>query len=138
MFHQISKHRLKKNSAAPRFFNLLLSVWISDETHLLVFDTLHSVRIFRYNETLFIPVRNSPRFDLSKQSICQLYIGDDSRFLLEAKHKFRKNLKAKQASIGESTFHNGIVFHKKKLIIKKKSREKTFSVTGYVKSMYRC
>ena len=33
---------LKKNSAAPRFFNLLLSVWISDETRFLVFDILHS------------------------------------------------------------------------------------------------
>ena len=43
MFHQTYK-RLKvvlKNLAAPRFFNLLLSVWTSDETHLLVFDILH-------------------------------------------------------------------------------------------------
>ena len=43
VFHQISKHlevRQKKNSAAPRFFNPLLSVWISDETLFLVFDTL--------------------------------------------------------------------------------------------------
>ena len=30
----------KKNSAVPRFFNLLLSVWISDETLLLVLDIL--------------------------------------------------------------------------------------------------
>ena len=38
---QTPRSRLKKkNSAAPRFFNLLLSVWISDETHLLVFDIL--------------------------------------------------------------------------------------------------
>ena len=29
-----------KNSAAPRFFNPLLSVWISDETLFLVFDIL--------------------------------------------------------------------------------------------------
>ena len=42
MFHQISKHLevIQKISAVPRFFNLLLSVWISDETHLLVFDIL--------------------------------------------------------------------------------------------------
>ena len=31
----------KKNSTVPRFFNPLLSVWISDETLLLVFDILH-------------------------------------------------------------------------------------------------
>ena len=30
----------KKNSAAPCFFNLLLIVWISDETYPLVFDIL--------------------------------------------------------------------------------------------------
>ena len=43
VFHQISKHFEvgKKNSAAPRFFNPLLSVWISDETLFLVFDILH-------------------------------------------------------------------------------------------------
>ena len=102
-----------KKAASPRFFNLLLSVWISDETHLLVFDILYSVRTFRYNETLSLTVRNSLRFDLLKQLICQLYIGDDSRFLLEAKDKFRKTLKTKQAPIGESTFYNGIGFHKK-------------------------
>ena len=32
---------LKKNSAAPRFCNPLLSVWISDETLFVVFDILH-------------------------------------------------------------------------------------------------
>ena len=31
---------LKKNSAEPRFFNPLPSVWISDETRFLVFDIL--------------------------------------------------------------------------------------------------
>ena len=31
----------KKNSTAPRFFNPLFSVWISDETLFLVFDILH-------------------------------------------------------------------------------------------------
>ena len=31
---------VKKNSAAPRFFNPLLSVWIPDETLFLVFDIL--------------------------------------------------------------------------------------------------
>ena len=31
---------IKKNSAAPRFFNPPLSVWISDETLFLVFDIL--------------------------------------------------------------------------------------------------
>ena len=31
---------VKKNSAAPRFFNPLVSVWISDETLFLVFDIL--------------------------------------------------------------------------------------------------
>ena len=31
---------VKKNSAAPRFFNPLLSVWISDEPLFLVFDIL--------------------------------------------------------------------------------------------------
>ena len=42
VFHQISKHFEvgKKNSGAPRFFNPLLSVWISDETLFLVFDIL--------------------------------------------------------------------------------------------------
>ena len=42
VFHQISKHFEVglKNSAAPRFFNPLLSVWISDETLFLVFDIL--------------------------------------------------------------------------------------------------
>ena len=34
---------VKKNSAAPRFFNPLLSVWISDETLFLVFDILRTV-----------------------------------------------------------------------------------------------
>ena len=37
MFHQISKW-FKKNSSAPRFFNLLLTVWISDEIR----DILHN------------------------------------------------------------------------------------------------
>ena len=43
VFHEIYKHLkvVLKNLAAPRFFNLLLSVWTSDETHLLVFDILH-------------------------------------------------------------------------------------------------
>ena len=31
---------VKKNSAAPRFFNPLLSVWISNETLFLMFDIL--------------------------------------------------------------------------------------------------
>ena len=40
VFHQISKHLevVQKTLAVPRFFNLLLCVWISDETHHLVFD----------------------------------------------------------------------------------------------------
>ena len=37
---------VKKNSAAPRFFNQLLSVWISDETLLHVFDIFHQLRAF--------------------------------------------------------------------------------------------
>ena len=32
---------VEKNSAAPRFFNPLLTVWISDETLFVVFDILH-------------------------------------------------------------------------------------------------
>ena len=46
VFHQISKHFEvgSKNSAAPRFFNPLLSVWISDETLFLVFDILLNIR----------------------------------------------------------------------------------------------
>ena len=42
VFHHISKHRevRYKNSAAPRFFNTLLGVWICDETILLVFHIL--------------------------------------------------------------------------------------------------
>ena len=37
---------VKKNSAAPGFFNLLPSVWIPDETLFLVFDVLlHSFLI---------------------------------------------------------------------------------------------
>ena len=39
VFHQISKVG-SKNLAMPRFFNALLSVWISDETLFRVFDTL--------------------------------------------------------------------------------------------------
>ena len=43
VFHQIQLYpntskSFLKNSAAPRLFKLLLSVWIPDETHLLVFD----------------------------------------------------------------------------------------------------
>ena len=34
------KKLVKKNSAMPRFFNPLLSVWISDETLFLAFDIL--------------------------------------------------------------------------------------------------
>ena len=34
---------LKKNSAAPRFFNPLLSAWMSNETLFLVFDILGSL-----------------------------------------------------------------------------------------------
>ena len=37
---------VKKNSAAPRFFNPLLSVWISDETLFLVFDILLKLNAF--------------------------------------------------------------------------------------------
>ena len=51
MFHQISKHfeAFLRNSAAPHFLNLILSVWISDKTHLLVFDILHPVLLpFKY------------------------------------------------------------------------------------------
>ena len=46
VFHQISKQLevVLKNSAAPRFFNLLLSVWISDGTLFAVFDILHQTR----------------------------------------------------------------------------------------------
>ena len=50
VFHQISKHfevGKKKNSASPRFFNPLLSAWISDKTLFLVFDILLSSRIRR-------------------------------------------------------------------------------------------
>ena len=49
VFHQISRHFevvKKKSSAAPRSFNLLLSVSISDETLFLVFDILlHKFKI---------------------------------------------------------------------------------------------
>ena len=34
---------LKKNSAAPRFFNPLLSDWISDETPFFMFDIFHKL-----------------------------------------------------------------------------------------------
>ena len=40
VLHQIYKHLEVVD--APRFLNLLLSVWMSDETHLLVFDILPS------------------------------------------------------------------------------------------------
>ena len=40
LFLNISK-LVKKNSAAPRFSNLLLGVWKSEETLFLVFDLLH-------------------------------------------------------------------------------------------------
>ena len=48
VFHQISKFFVVglNNSAAPRFFNSLLSVWISDETLFLVFDILHETDFF--------------------------------------------------------------------------------------------
>ena len=39
--HHKIRSWLKKNSDAPRFFNPLLSVWISDETLFLEFDVLH-------------------------------------------------------------------------------------------------
>ena len=35
-----------KNSAAPRFFNTLFSVWISDETPFLVFDIWLQIHVF--------------------------------------------------------------------------------------------
>jgi len=35
-------------NTAPRFFNQLLSVWMSDETHFLVFDILHLIWNIRY------------------------------------------------------------------------------------------
>ena len=38
-FHNTSK-LVKQNSAVPHFFDPLLSVWISDETLFLVFDTV--------------------------------------------------------------------------------------------------
>ena len=37
---------VKKHSAAPRFSNLLLGVWKSEETLFLVFDLLHEVDHF--------------------------------------------------------------------------------------------
>ena len=40
LFPNISK-LVKKNSAAPRFSNLLLGVWKSEETLFFVFDLLH-------------------------------------------------------------------------------------------------
>ena len=40
---QTPRSLFKINSAAPRFFNLLLSVWISDETRFLLFD-IHVLR----------------------------------------------------------------------------------------------
>ena len=60
VFHQISKHLevVQKNSTAPRFFNLLLSVWISDDTRFLVFDILHQIltnfRLFMASHTFFL------------------------------------------------------------------------------------
>ena len=42
---QNTSKSFKKNSATPRFFNLALSVWISDETRFLVFDILRQTRI---------------------------------------------------------------------------------------------
>ena len=43
VLQQISEHFevSRKNSAAPPFFNPLLSVWISDETFFHVFEILH-------------------------------------------------------------------------------------------------
>ena len=43
LFPNMSK-LVKKNSAAPRFSNLLLGVWKSEETLFLVFDILHEIR----------------------------------------------------------------------------------------------
>ena len=42
MSHQISKHFEigEKNSAAPRVYDLILNVWISDEALFLVFKKL--------------------------------------------------------------------------------------------------
>ena len=42
---------VKKNSAAPRFSNLLLGVWKSEETLFLVFDILHLFYFLRNQET---------------------------------------------------------------------------------------
>ena len=47
--YPITSKLVKKNLAAPRFFNPLLSVWISDETLFLVFDILLDLRKPRYN-----------------------------------------------------------------------------------------
>ena len=46
LFPNTSKLVKKKNSAAPRFSNLLLGVWKSEETVFLVCDILHKSLYF--------------------------------------------------------------------------------------------
>ena len=48
---------VKKKSAAPRFSNLLLGVWKSEETLFLVFDLLHITRAVAPTDSCFGPVR---------------------------------------------------------------------------------
>ena len=53
VFHQISKQLFKvgkRNLAAPRFFNPLFNVWISDETLFLVFYILRQDKKFESNK----------------------------------------------------------------------------------------
>ena len=45
LFPNTSKLVKKKNSAAPRFSNLVLGVWKSEETLFLVFDILQEKRL---------------------------------------------------------------------------------------------
>lgn len=52
--HPNTPKLVKKYSAAPRFFNPLLSVWISDETFFLVFDVLLLFKCFFVLFCLFV------------------------------------------------------------------------------------
>ena len=58
---------LKKNLAAPCFVNSLLSVWISDETLILVFDISHPYNLIGFSSAYPMDSDLSP--DITLQAL---------------------------------------------------------------------
>ena len=70
-FHRVPKHLEigLKNSAAPRFFNTLLGVWMyPDETLFLVFDVIYQTR-----ERVFHQDIQTPRSGLKKRGAAEFF-----------------------------------------------------------------